>query len=322
MNLFQSLTNAMDIALASDPSAVVFGEDVSFGGVFRCTVGLKDKYGADRVFNTPLSEQGIVAFGIGMAVAGSTAVAEIQFADYIFPGFDQIVNEAAKFRYRSGSLFECGGLTIRAPCGAVGHGALYHSQSPEAFFAHVPGLKVVIPRGPIQAKGLLLSCIRDRNPCIFFEPKILYRSAIEEVPLKDYTLPLSKAEVLDEGTNVTLVGWGTQVHRLREVAQMAHEKLKVKCEVIDLRTVLPWDVDTVAESVCKTGRCIVAHEAPITQGFGAEVAATIQNECFLNLEAPVLRVCGYDTPFPHIYEPYYMPDKWRCFEAIKKVINY
>merc|ERR1712168_563192 len=239
MNLFQSLTNAMDIALSKDPTAVIFGEDVAFGGVFRCTVGLRDKYGSDRVFNSPLSEQGIVGFGIGAAVAGATAIAEIQFADYIYPAFDQIVNEAAKYRYRSGNLFDCGNLTIRAPWGCVGHGSLYHSQSPEAFFAHCPGIKVVIPRSPVQAKGLLLSCIADQNPCIFFEPKILYRAAVEQVPTKDYECPLGKADVLVEGGDVTLIGWGTQVHVLREVAGLAQEKLGVNCEVIDLVSILP-----------------------------------------------------------------------------------
>ncbi|XP_013778367.1 2-oxoisovalerate dehydrogenase subunit beta, mitochondrial-like isoform X2 [Limulus polyphemus] len=322
MNLFQSITNALDIALSSDTTAVVFGEDVAFGGVFRCTVGLQDKYGKDRVFNTPLCEQGIAGFGIGMATAGATAVAEIQFADYIFPAFDQLVNEAAKFRYRSGGMFDCGSLTVRAPCGAVGHGALYHSQSPEAFFTHCPGLKVVIPRGPIQAKGLLLSCIRDKNPCIFFEPKILYRLAVEQVPLKDYEIPLGKAEVIQEGDHVTLVGWGTQVHVLKEVCQLAQDKLNVSCELIDLVSILPWDKDTIAKSVTKTGRLLIAHEAPLTSGFGAEIAASIQNECFLHLEAPIQRVTGYDTPFPHIFEPFYIPDKWRCLEAVKKLINY
>nr|XP_002741809.2 PREDICTED: 2-oxoisovalerate dehydrogenase subunit beta, mitochondrial-like [Saccoglossus kowalevskii] len=322
MNLFQAVTNALDISLAADPTTIIFGEDVAFGGVFRCTVGLAEKYGKERVFNTPLCEQGIVGFGIGAASAGATAVAEIQFADYIFPAFDQIINEAAKFRYRSGNIFDCGKLTIRAPWGAVGHGALYHSQSPEAFFAHIPGIKVVIPRGPIQAKGLLLSCIRDQNPCIFFEPKILYRSALEQVPIKDYTLPLSEAEVLVEGNDVTLVAWGTQVHVLREVVNLAQEKLGVSCELIDLQTILPWDIDTVAKSVTKTGRLLVAHEAPLTSGFAAEIASTIQTECFLNLEAPIQRVCGWDTPFPHIFEPFYLPDKWRCLDAIKKMINY
>ncbi|KAH9381524.1 hypothetical protein HPB48_005501 [Haemaphysalis longicornis] len=285
LNLYQAVTNALDITLSSDPTAVVFGEDVAFGGVFRCTVGLQEKYGKHRVFNTPLCEQGIAGFGIGVAVAGATAIAEMQFADYIYPAFDQLVNEAAKYRYRSGGLFNCGGLTVRAPCGAVGHGALYHSQSPEAFFAHVPGLRVVMPRGPIQAKGLLRACIQDPDPCIFFEPKILYRLAVEQVPLKDYALPLGKAQVLQEGDDITLVGWGTQ-------------------------------------SVRKTGRLLVAHEAPLTAGLGAEIAAAIQEECFLSLEAPVQRVTGFDTPFPHIFEPFYLPDKWRCFDAIKKMMNY
>ncbi|XP_059587470.1 2-oxoisovalerate dehydrogenase subunit beta, mitochondrial isoform X5 [Alligator mississippiensis] len=285
MNLFQSITSALDNALAKDPTAVIFGEDVAFGGVFRCTVGLRDKYGKDRVFNTPLCEQGIVGFGIGVAVTGATAIAEIQFADYIFPAFDQIVNEAAKYRYRSGDLFNCGSLTIRAPWGCVGHGALYHSQSPEAFFAHCPGIKVVIPRSPVQAKGLLLSCIEDKNPCIFFEPKILYRAAVEQVPVEPYYIPLSQAEVLQEGSDVTMVAWGTQ-------------------------------------SVVKTGRLLISHEAPLTGGFAAEISSTVQEECFLNLEAPISRVCGYDTPFPHIFEPFYIPDKWKCYDALRQMINY
>lgn len=322
LNLYQAVTNALDITLSSDPTAVVFGEDVAFGGVFRCTVGLQEKYGKHRVFNTPLCEQGIAGFGIGVAVAGATAIAEMQFADYIYPAFDQLVNEAAKYRYRSGGLFNCGGLTVRAPCGAVGHGALYHSQSPEAFFAHVPGLRVVMPRGPIQAKGLLRACIQDPDPCIFFEPKILYRLAVEQVPLKDYALPLGKAQVLQEGDDITLVGWGTQVHVLREVAQMVQDKLNATCELIDLCTLMPWDKETVANSVRKTGRLLVAHEAPLTAGLGAEIAAAIQEECFLSLEAPVQRVTGFDTPFPHIFEPFYLPDKWRCFDAIKKMMNY
>ncbi|XP_067002790.2 2-oxoisovalerate dehydrogenase subunit beta, mitochondrial [Anabrus simplex] len=322
LNMCQAINSALDIVMENDPSAVVFGEDVAFGGVFRCTLGLQPKYGKDRVFNTPLCEQGIAGFGIGIANTGATAVAEIQFADYIFPAFDQIVNEAAKCRYRSGNLFDCGSLTIRAPCSAVGHGALYHSQSPEAYFAHTPGLKIVIPRGPTKAKGLLLSCIRDKDPCVFLEPKILYRGSEEQVPVGDYTLPLGQADILRKGDHVTLVGWGTQVHVLRDVAELAHEKLNVSCEVIDLVSILPWDKTTVCNSVKKTGRIVIAHEAPRTGGFGAEVAAAIQEECFLHLEAPVQRVTGFDTPFPHVFEPFYLPDKWRCFDAVKKVINY
>ncbi|KAL0833067.1 hypothetical protein ABMA28_001179 [Loxostege sticticalis] len=322
MNMMQAINNAMDITLKTDPTAVLFGEDVAFGGVFRCALGLQEKYGRDRVFNTPLCEQGIAGFGIGLATAGATAIAEIQFADYIFPAFDQIVNEAAKARFRSGGHFECGGLTVRAPCSAVGHGGLYHSQSPEAFFAHAPGLKVVIPRGPITAKGLLLSCIRERDPCVFLEPKILYRSAAEEVPVDEYTLPLGKAQVLREGDAVTLIGWGTQLHVLLEVADLADQKLGVKCEVIDLMSILPWDEETVCNSVKKTGRCLISHEAPLTAGFGAELAATIQEECFLHLEAPISRVTGWDAPFPHVFEPFYLPTKWRCYHALTQLLDY
>ncbi|XP_034829766.1 2-oxoisovalerate dehydrogenase subunit beta, mitochondrial [Maniola hyperantus] len=322
MNMMQAINNAMDITLKTDSSAVLFGEDVGFGGVFRCALGLQEKYGKERVFNTPLCEQGIAGFGIGLATAGATAIAEIQFADYIFPAFDQLVNEAAKVRYRSGGQFSCGGLTVRAPSGAVGHGGLYHSQSPEAFFAHAAGLKVVVPRGPITAKGLLLSCIQDRDPCIFFEPKILYRSASEDVPIDSYTLPLGKAQVLREGDAATLVAWGTQVHVLLEVAATAERQLGVKCDVIDLMSILPWDEETVCNSVKKTGRCLIAHEAPLTSGFGAELAATVQEECFLHLEAPISRVAGWDAPFPHVFEPFYLPDKWRCYEALAQLLKY
>uniref|UniRef100_A0A1B6DYD4 2-oxoisovalerate dehydrogenase subunit beta, mitochondrial n=1 Tax=Clastoptera arizonana TaxID=38151 RepID=A0A1B6DYD4_9HEMI len=322
LNMYQAIGSALDLTLENDPTAVVFGEDVGFGGVFRCSVGLQEKYGKDRVFNTPLCEQGIAGLGIGLAVAGATAIAEIQFADYMFPAFDQIVNEAAKYRYRSGNMFNCGGLTIRSPCGAVGHGALYHSQSPEAYYAHTPGLKIVIPSGATKAKGLLIACIKDKDPCIFLEPKILYRAAVEDVPVGNYTLPLGKADIITPGNDVTLIGWGTQVHVLSEVAKLAKEQLKVHCEVIDLVSILPWDQETICNSVKKTGRVLIAHEAPLTGGFGAEIASVIQEECFLHLEAPVQRVTGFDTPFPHVFEPFYLPNKWRCLEAVKFLINY
>ncbi|XP_060648840.1 2-oxoisovalerate dehydrogenase subunit beta, mitochondrial [Drosophila nasuta] len=322
MNMFQAINNAMDLALEEDKSALLFGEDVGFGGVFRCSINLRDKYGKDRVFNTPLCEQGIAGFAIGVANTGATAIAEIQFADYIFPSFDQIVNEAAKYRYRSGGLFDCGSLTFRVPCGAVGHGALYHSQSPEAYFAHTPGLRVVIPRGPIKAKGLLLACIRDPNPCIVFEPKTLYRAAVEEVPTASYASELDKADILREGKDVTLIGWGTQIHVLLEVADIAKKQLNIDCEVIDLVSILPWDTKTVCNSASKTGRVVIAHEAPFTQGFGSELAAYIQDKCFLRLEAPVKRVTGWDTPFPHVFEPFYLPDKHRCLAAVKEIVNY
>jgi len=322
MNLFSAINNALDIALAKDPNAVIFGEDVAFGGVFRCTVNLREKHGSHRVFNTPLSEQGIAGFAIGMAAVGATPIAEIQFADYIFPAFDQIVNEAAKYRFRSGNEFNCGGLTIRAPYGAVGHGALYHSQSPEAYFCHTPGLKVVFPSTPREAKGLLLSSIRDPNPVLFFEPKRLYRSAVEDVPLGDYEIPLGKGRKVMEGTDVTVVGWGAQIHVLSEACKRAKEEAGISCELIDLRTLLPWDVDIVEQSVRKTGRLVVSHEAPKTGGFAAEISSTIQERCFLHLEAPIQRVCGYDTPFSLCFEKFYVPDHLKNVEAIKKASHF
>lgn len=322
MNFFTAVNDALRITLEKDSKSVIFGEDVAFGGVFRCTNGLKEKFGAHRVFNTPLSEQGIAGFAIGMAAMGFTPIAEIQFADYIFPAFDQIVNEAAKYRYRSGNEFDVAGLTFRSPCMAVGHGGHYHSQSPEAYFAHTPGLKVVIPRSASQAKGLLRASIQDPNPVLFFEPKILYRSSVEQVPLEDYTIPLGKAEVLEEGKDVTVVGWGSQMYVLAQACKMAQEKDGISCELIDLRTVLPWDAETITNSVKKTGRLVVAHEAPVTGGFGAEIAAHIQEECFLYLEAPVQRVCGWDTPFPLVHEKFYVPDVLRCYEGIKKAARY
>ncbi|KAF3650753.1 2-oxoisovalerate dehydrogenase subunit beta, mitochondrial [Capsicum baccatum] len=321
VNLFSAINQALHIALDSDPRSYVFGEDVGFGGVFRCTTGLADRFGKQRVFNTPLCEQGIVGFAIGLAAMDNRAIAEIQFADYIFPAFDQIVNEAAKFRYRSGNQFNCGGLTIRAPYGAVGHGGHYHSQSPESFFCHVPGIKVVIPRSPQQAKGLLLSSIRDPNPVVFFEPKLLYRMAVEEVPEDDYMLPLSEAEVLREGTDITLVGWGAQLS-IMEQACVEAAKEGISCELIDLKTLIPWDKETVEASVKKTGRLLVSHEAPVTGGFGAEISASIAERCFTRLEAPVARVCGLDTPFPLVFEPFYLPTKNKILDAIKSSVNY
>lgn len=321
MNLFTALNDAMRIAMETDDSAILFGEDVGFGGVFRCSVGLQEKFGKDRVFNTPLCEQGIAGFAIGYASMGKTAIAEIQFADYIFPAFDQIVNEAAKFRFRSGNEFNCGGLTFRTPCGAVGHGALYHSQSPEAYFCHTPGLVVVMPSCPSDAKGLLLSSIRAPDPVVFFEPKALYRAAVEEVPVGDYMVPLGKAKVKRAGSDVTIVAWGNQVNVAMKAADMA-EAIGVSVEIIDLRTLLPWDTETVFNSVVKTGKLIITHEAPKTGGYAAEISAAVTEECFLNLETPIQRVCGYDTPFPLVHEKFYVPDHTKIFEAIKTAVNF
>lgn len=239
-----------------------------------------------------------------------------------FPAFDQIVNEAAKFRYRSGNQWNCGGVTLRSPCGAVGHGGHYHSQSPEAYLAHTPGLTVVMPRGPKAAKGLLLSSIRSKDPVVFLEPKALYRAAVEEVPTGDYELELGKAEIIREGSDVTIVGWGGHLRVLEAACDMAFDKYGVKCELIDLQTIVPWDVDCVTQSVMRTGKLIVSHEAPITCGFGAEVVATVQERCFLSLEAPIQRICGYDTPFPLVFEKYYIPDALKNLEAIRHVTDF
>ncbi|KAI2636652.1 2-oxoisovalerate dehydrogenase beta subunit [Xylaria nigripes] len=311
MNLYQAINDALATALAEDESVLVFGEDVAFGGVFRCTMNLAENFGAERVFNTPLSEQGIAGFGIGLAAEGMRPVAEIQFADYVFPAFDQIVNEAAKYRYREGRTGRsAGGLTIRMPCGGVGHGALYHSQSPESLFTHVPGLRVIMPRSPLQAKGLLMSAIRSNDPCIFMEPKILYRAAVEQVPTDSYILPLSKAEVLKEGQNVTIISYGQPLYTCLSALQKAEQDLGISVELIDLRTIYPWDRETVFKSVRKTGRCMVVHESMINAGVGAEVSAAIQGdaETFLRLEAPVTRIAGWSIHTPLMFEKFNVPD--------------
>ena len=295
---------------------------MAFGGVFRCTDGLQAKYGEMRVFNTPLCEQGIAGFAIGLASLGITTIAEIQFADYIFPAFDQIVNEAAKYRYRSGNQFNCGSLTIRTPYGAVGHGGLYHSQSPEAYFAHTPGLKVVIPRGPVQAKGLLLASIQDPDPVIFLEPKALYRASNCMVPDEEYIIPLGKAEIVKYGAEITVIGFGLHMLSLEKAVLRAERELGITCELIDLRTISPLDMDTIKTSVEKTGRVVIGHEAPLFGGIAGEIAAAIQEECFQYLEAPIGRVCGWDTPFPLIFEKFYYPDENRVFEKIKSTIRY
>ncbi|KAL2264792.1 hypothetical protein VTJ83DRAFT_7302 [Remersonia thermophila] len=325
MNLFQAVNDALSIALAEDESVLVFGEDVAFGGVFRCTGKLAETYGGDRVFNTPLTEQGILGFAIGAAAQGMRPVAEIQFADYVYPAFDQLVNEAAKFRYRDGACGRsAGGLTVRMPCGGVGHGALYHSQSPEALFTHIPGLRVIMPRSPLQAKGLLLAAIRSNDPCVILEPKILYRAAVEQVPTGAYALPLSKAEVLKEGSDVTVVSYGQPLYKCEAALRQAEKDLGVSVELIDLRTIYPWDRETVFRSVRKTGRCLVVHEAMVNAGVGAEVAAAIQEdpETFLRLEAPVARVAGFSIHTPLMYEAFNLPDVARIYDNIKKVLEY
>ena len=322
MNILQAVNNALHIAMEDNKKVMVFGEDVGhFGGVFRATSNLQEKFGKDRVFNTPLVEQGILGFANGLASQGSVPVAEIQFGDYIFPAFDQIVNETAKFRYRSGGQFSVGSLTIRTPYGGGIAGGHYHSQSPEAFFSHCPGIKIVVPRNPYQAKGLLLASIRDDNPVLFMEPKRLYRASVGDVPEEDYQLPLGKADLVKEGSDITLLAWGAQMEIIEKAAEMA-EKDGVSCEIIDLRSIQPWDADTICASVQKTGRLLINHEAPLTSGFAAEVAATVQERCFLYLESPIARVCGLDTPYPLAHEKEYMPDHLKTYEAIKRTMNY
>ncbi len=322
MNMLQAINNALDLAMAKDNKVVCFGEDVGhFGGVFRATSKLQEKYGKDRCFNTPLTEQGIAGFANGMASQGMKPVAEIQFADYIFPAFDQIVNETAKFRYRSGNEFNVGGLVFRTPYGGGIAGGHYHSQSPEAYFAHTPGLKVIVPRDPYQAKGLLLASIASEDPVIFFEPKKLYRASTGEVPEDYYEIPLGVAEVMQEGKDVTVLAWGAQIEICQKAIAMAEAK-GISCELIDLRSILPWDADTVVQSVIKTGRLVINHEAPLTGGFAGEIAATIQQRCFLHLESPIARVCGLDTPYPLALEREYVADHLKTFEAIVASVQF
>jgi len=321
MNVIQAVNDALRLEMRRDPDVVVLGEDVGkFGGVFRATAGLQQEFGAERVVDTPLAEGGIIGTAVGMALYGLRPVPEIQFADFIFPAFDQIVNEVAKFRYRSGGQYPCP-ITIRTPYGGGIKGGHYHSQSPEALFAHTPGLKVVCPSTPRDAKGLLLSAIRDPDPVLFFEPKRVYRAAKGEVPEGEYLVPLGEAAVTRAGTQVTVLAWGAMWHEADQAAREAFAE-GIDAEVLDLRSLLPLDLDAIVASVRKTGRAVVVHEAPRTCGFGAELCALIQQHCFLSLEAPVVRVTGWDTPFPYTLENEYLPRAPRILQAIRATVNY
>ncbi|EXJ79920.1 2-oxoisovalerate dehydrogenase E1 component, beta subunit [Capronia epimyces CBS 606.96] len=325
LNLYQAVNAALRTALAESSKVLCFGEDVAFGGVFRCTMNLQDEFGPDRVFNTPITEQGIVGAAIGMAAEGARPVVEIQFADYVFPAFDQIVNEASKFRYREGATgANLAGMVIRMPCGGVGHGALYHTQSPESLFSHIPGFKVVMPRSPSQAKGLLLSAIlQSPDPVIFMEPKILYRAAVEEVPNALYTLPIGQAEVLKPGADVTIISYGRPLYTCSAAIEAVEkERPDISVELIDLRTIYPWDRPTVVKSVAKTGRAIVVHESMLNYGVGAELAATIQDQAFLHLKAPVKRLGGWTTHTGLAWEKLIFPDVTRVYDAIHEVLDY
>jgi 2-oxoisovalerate dehydrogenase E1 component beta subunit len=328
MTLIEAIRDAMDVSMGKDESVVVFGEDVGyFGGVFRCTQGLQQKYGKTRCFDTPISESGIVGAAIGMAAYGLRPCVEVQFADYVYPAYDQIVSEAARIRYRSAGEFTCP-IVIRMPTGGGIFGGQTHSQSPEALFTHVSGLKVVVPSNPHDAKGLLIASIEDPDPVIFLEPKRLYngpfdghhdrpvtpwsKHALGDVPDGHFTVPLGKASIRRQGSSLTVLAYGTMVY----VAQAAVEETGIDAEIIDLRTLLPLDLDAIVASVTKTGRCVIVHEATLTSGFGAELAALVQQHCFYHLEAPIVRVTGWDTPYPHAQEWDYFPGPARVGQAL------
>ncbi|AEG50890.1 3-methyl-2-oxobutanoate dehydrogenase (2-methylpropanoyl-transferring) [Sphingobium chlorophenolicum L-1] len=333
MNMIQAINSALDVKLSEDPDTLVFGEDVGyFGGVFRVTEGLQKKYGLQRCFDTPISEGGIIATAIGMGAYGLRPIPEIQFADYILPAFDQLVSEAARLRYRSNGEFWAP-ITVRSPYGGGIFGGQTHSQSPEAIFAHITGLKTVIPSTPYDAKGLLIASIEDDDPVIFLEPKRLYNGPFDgrhdqalktwagmseaEVPEGRYTIPLGKAAVVREGAEVTVLAYGTMVH----VAKAGIEEAGVDAELIDLRSIVPLDIDTIVASVAKTGRCIILHEASRFGGFGGELSALVQERCFWALRSPIERVAGWDTPYPHAFEWDYFPGPARLVKALHRVME-
>lgn len=315
MNMVQAINDALRVAMRRDSRVIVLGEDVGkVGGVFRVTSGLYDEFGDDRVVDTPLSEGGIMGCAVGMALYGLRPVPEIQFADFIWPAYDQIVNELAKYRYRSGGEYPAS-MVIRTPVGGGIRGGHYHSQHPEAQFISVPGLKVVIPSNAYDAKGLLLASIEDPDPIVFFEPKRVYRAAKGEVPEGHYTVPIGSAAVVRPGDRVTIVAYGAMLYEALDAAQKASNQ-GVEAEVIDLRTLWPVDIHTVIESVKKTGRIVVVHEAPKTGGFGAEIVSLVCERVFYHLEAPPVRVTGFDTPFPYTLEMEYMPLSHRILPAV------
>ncbi|WP_284274981.1 alpha-ketoacid dehydrogenase subunit beta [Sphingomonas astaxanthinifaciens] len=330
--MIEAINDAHRVVMAADPDIVVFGEDVGyFGGVFRATAGLQKEFGKERCFDAPISEGGIVGTAVGMAAYGLKPLIEIQFADYIYPGYDQIVSEVARMRYRTAGEWTMP-MVIRSPYGGGIFGGQTHSQSPEALFTHVAGLKVVIPSTPYDAKGLLIAAVEDPDPVIFFEPKRIYngpfdghhdkpvkpwsKHADSEVPDGHYTVPLGKARIVRPGNDLTVIAYGTMVH----VALAAVEENGIDAEVIDLRTLVPVDMATIEESVKKTGRALVVQEATKTSGYASELVTLIQERCFYHLEAPVGRVSGWDTPYPHAYEWIYFPGPIRMRQALEKVM--
>ena len=331
--MIEAINEALSIMLERDPDVVIFGEDVGyFGGVFRTTAGLQAKFGKTRVFDTPINECGIIGVAVGMGAYGLRPVPEIQFADYIYPGFDQLASEAARLRYRSAGEF-IAPITVRSPYGGGIFGGQTHSQSPEAIFTHVAGLKVVIPSTPHDAKGLLIAAIEDNDPVIFLEPKRIYNGPFDgyydrparpwsdhpdsAVPEGYYAIPLGKARIVREGEALTVLAYGTMVH----VAEAVLTEKGVDAEIIDLRTLVPLDIETVEKSVRKTGKCLVIHEATRTSGFGGELVALVQERCFYHLEAPIERVTGFDTPYPHSLEWAYFPGPVRIGEAVDRLLS-
>jgi pyruvate dehydrogenase E1 component beta subunit len=321
LTLVQAITLALQQEMQKDSRVVILGEDVGLnGGVFRVTEGLQKQFGADRVVDTPLAESGIMGTAIGLAMAGMRPIPEIQFEGFLGPAYDQLVNHAARYRTRSRGAITIP-LTVRVPVGGGIHAPELHSDSPESIYAHTPGLKVVMPCTPYDAKGLLISAIRDPDPVIFFEPKRVYRSFREEVPEDEYTIPIGQAKVVSEGSDLTVVSWGASVFQCIEALDALPEDVSV--ELIDLRTIYPIDLDTIVQSVQKTGRCVVVHEAPKTAGMGAEISSLIQENCFLHLKAPVQRVAGFDTVMPYYkLELNYLPDAPKIKESIEQCLAY
>lgn len=319
-NLIEAINAGLHQAMAADARVVALGEDIGkLGGVFRATKGLLEAFGPDRVIDTPLSEGGIVGTAIGMAMYGLRPVVEIQFSDFIFPAFDQIVNELAKLRYRSGGEYTAP-LVIRTPVGGGVKGGLYHSQSPEALFLHVPGLRVAYPSDPADAKGLLLSAIQSEDPVLFFEPKRIYRAVRGEVPDDAVPVPFGEARIVRPGTQLTVVAWGAMLHEAIKACEDAAQR-GFDCELIDPRTLCPFDHDAIADSVRKTGRLLVVHEAPKTAGFAAEIITSVLERAFYSLEAAPARVTGLDTPFPYAQEQAYLPLAPRILDGIERVLR-
>src|SRR5947207_2129702 len=333
MSMVQALNSAIDVMLDRDPDVVIFGEDVGFyGGVFRVTEGLQKKHGDHRVFDAPIAEGGMLGTAVGMGAYGLRRLSEIQFADYIHPATDQLLSAAARLRCRSGGEFWAP-ITVRAPCGGGIFGGQTHSQSVEAIFTHVCGLKTVIPSNPYDAKGLLISAIEDDDPVIFLEPKRLYNGPFDghpdrpvtpwtehpagEVPDGHYRVPLGRASVVRPGEAVTVLTYGTMVH----VAMAATAESGIDAEVVDLRTLVPVDIDTIVASITKTGRCVIVHEATRTSGYGAELSALVQENCFHSLEAAIVRVTGWDTPYPHSLEWEYFPGPRRVAEGLRRAME-